>query len=297
MTVRLIWSEFVASQSRGLTVTLTIVAMLAFAGNSILCRVALRTTSIDPATFTAVRIASAALALWLVSPSVRPSQSGSVLSAVVLFVYAAAFSFAYVDLPAGIGALLLFGAVQITMIGWGFWKGERLTGLQWGGVLIAVIGLVVLLLANKPVEHFSLVSAALMLVAGAAWGMYSLRGRGVVDPLSATRANFLLTVPLAGALVGIFMPERLDTAGMAFAAASGAITSGAGYAIWYLVVPRLAATQAASVQLCVPAVAALFGFVLLGETMTVTQGIAAMAVIGGVAATLRKATTTAKKKP
>lgn len=288
MTLRSTWTDFVARDSPGITGTLTFVAMLAFAGNSILCRLALRTTSIDPATFTTVRIATAALALWLVSPSDRPRESGSGLSAIALFIYAAAFSFAYVELPTGLGALLLFGAVQFTMFGWGFWRGERLTALQAVGVLTALVGVVVLLLANTPLEPFSMASAGLMLTAGAAWGVYSLRGRGVANPLSATRANFLLAVPLAAALSAAFLPGRADTVGIALAAASGAVTSGAGYAIWYLVVPRVAAVQAASVQLCVPAVAALFGYVLMGETMTPTQWISAAAVLGGVAVTLRK---------
>jgi drug/metabolite transporter (DMT)-like permease len=278
----------VIRRERRWTAMLTGIAMIAFAGNSILCRLALRSTGMDPASFTAVRIGSAALALWLFVPRREGQRDGSWISAAALFVYAAAFSFAYVDMPTGIGALVLFGAVQLTMIGWGFWRGERLKLLQFVGVAAAVLGLVALLRPAGTSGRLSAVSVATMVAAGVAWGVYSLRGRGTSNPFAATRANFILAVPLAAALCAAFVPEHIELRGMALAAASGAITSGAGYMIWYSVLPRLRATQAATVQLCVPALAACFGFILLGETLTTTQWAAAATVLVGVSLTMRR---------
>ena len=270
------------------TAMLTAAAMLAFAGNSILCRLALRSTSIEPASFTAARIGSAALALWVFVPRNAGRHEGSWASALALFVYAVCFSFAYVEMAAGVGALVLFGAVQLTMIGWSLWQGERFNFLQLAGIATAILGLVMLLLPGVSTGPLSPVSIAMMLSAGVAWGVYSLRGRKITNPFEATRANFILAVPFAAVMFLASIPQALDLRGLALAAASGAITSAAGYMIWYSVLPRLTVAQASTVQLCVPAVAACLGFLLLGEALSMEQGIAAVAVFVGVSLTMRR---------
>lgn len=202
-----------AGRDRLWTVMLTAAAVLAFAGNSVLCRLALRSTGMDPASFTAVRIGSAALALWLFLPRAGGSREGSWGSALALFFYAAAFSFAYVEMPTGVGALVLFGAVQLTMIGWGLRQGERFNLLQIVGTLAAVAGLIVLLLPKAANGPLPAVSVSMMLTAGVAWGVYSLRARGTSNPFAATRGNFVLAVPFAAALCVAFIPEHLDGRG------------------------------------------------------------------------------------
>lgn len=270
--------------SRALTFSLTLLAMIAFAGNSLLCRVALRHTDIDPASFTSIRILSGALMLWLIL-RLRPGShaaSGSWPSAVALFAYAAGFSYAYVSLPAAAGALLLFGAVQATMIGYGLWAGERLGMRQWVGLFSAFGGLAVLLfpgLAAPPV-----LGSALMLGAGVAWGVYSLRGKGAGDPICATAGNFLRAAPLAAALSVATLPWiSPDSSGLCYAVASGALASGLGYAIWYTALRGLKASSAASVQLSVPIIAAVGGIVFLGEAISVRLLIASVAILGGIA--------------
>jgi drug/metabolite transporter (DMT)-like permease len=263
--------------------TLTSLAMLAFAGNSLLCRVALNHTSVDPATFTTVRLLSGALALWVIVRSrtgVR-RPAGSWGSALALFAYAAAFSFAYVQLSAASGALLLFGAVQATMILFGLCKGERLHGWQTVGLVAAIGGLVTLLWPG--ISAPAPLSAGLIL-AGIAWGAYSLRGKGAGDPLSATCGNFLRTVPLALLLIASSSPMiRADAKGIGFAIASGALTSGVGYAIWYSALRGLNATGAATVQLSVPVITAIGGSILLGESFTIRLLAASVAILGGIA--------------
>lgn len=268
--------------------SMTVLAMLAFAGNSLLCRLALKSAGIDPASFTAMRIVSGALVLWLIVLARTRSRAvgGSWISALALFAYAAAFSYAYVDLAAATGALLLFGAVQVTMIGSGLLAGERLHGSQQLGLLSALAGLVGLLLPGLAAP--SPRGAVLMLAAGAAWGVYSLRGRGAGDPLHATAGNFVRAVPLAGALFLLALQgSRMDTAGAAYAVASGALTSGVGYAIWYAALRGLKATSAAIVQLSVPVITAFGGVAMLGETVTPRLLFASAAVLGGVALVLR----------
>lgn len=269
-------------------VILTALAMLAFAGNSLLCRLALKHTSIDPASFTAIRLVSGAMMLFLiVKLRTRTAEGrGNWLSAFALFVYAAGFSFAYVSLPAATGALLLFGAVQVTMISHGFWKGERLSSLQLLGLLLAFGGMVGLLLPGLAAPP--LLGSVLMMGAGVAWGFYSLRGKGAGDPTGVTAGNFMRAAPMAVALTLLLLiqPERhasLDTAGFYYAFASGAVTSGIGYAIWYTALPALKATQAATVQLSVPVIAALGGIVFLGEAITLRLIVASIAVLGGIA--------------
>lgn len=263
---------------------LTAIAMLAFAGNSLLCRMALRHTTIDPASFTAIRIVSGAMMLWLIvrMRSARGSAAGSWLSALALFIYAAAFSFAYLSLTAATGALLLFGAVQATMIGFGLWNGERLRGRALAGLAAASSGLVGLLLPG--ISAPPLCGSAAMLAAGVAWGIYSLRGKGEGDPTRVTMGNFVRAVPLAAALGLAMLPSlRLDNAGVGYAIASGALTSGVGYAIWYTAVRGLKATGAAVVQLSVPVIAALGGVAFLGEAITLRFLIASAAILGGIA--------------
>jgi len=265
-------------------VVLTSLAMIAFAGNSLLCRAALKDTGIDAASFTTIRLLSGAVILWLVAQARRGTRSGggNWLSALALFAYAAGFSFAYVSLPAASGALLLFGAVQVTMIGHGIWAGERLVRLQLVGLLLALGGLVGLLLPGLSAPP--LFGSVLMLGAGVAWGVYSLRGKGAGDPTRVTAGNFLRALPIAAAL-SLFMLNRssLDHVGFWYAVASGALASGIGYAIWYTALPALKATNAATVQLSVPVIAALGGIVFLGETMTLRLVLASAAILGGIA--------------
>jgi len=263
---------------------LTSLTMVAFAGNSLLCRAALMHTGIDAASFTTIRLISGAMMLWLIVRIGRgtPVGRGSWLSAFALFVYAAGFSFAYVSLPASTGALLLFGAVQVTMIGHGIRTGERLLKLQMAGLVIALAGLVGLLLPGLSAPP--MFGSILMLVAGAAWGIYSLRGRGAGDPLRVTSGNFIRAVPFA-AVLSVLMAGRtsLDSAGFCYAIASGALTSGIGYSIWYTVLPALKAAKAATVQLSVPVIAGLGGVLLLGEPITLRLILASLAILGGIA--------------
>ncbi len=267
---------------------LTLITMLAFAGNSVLCRMALKHTTIDAATFTSIRLVSGAVVLWLIVRFLRKGRmgAGNWWSALALFVYAAGFSLAYVSLSAATGALLLFGSVQVTMIGRGIWQGERLARLQWLGLVMALSGLVGLMLPGLAAPP--LVGAALMVLAGAAWGVYSLRGKGAGDPTLVTAGNFWRAAVLALALSAVMQASTLlsaswDAEGLAYAVASGAVTSGLGYALWYSVLPALKATQAATIQLSVPVIAALGGVALLGEVMTEQFVSASLATLGGIA--------------
>ncbi len=263
---------------------LTTLAMLAFAGNSLLCRIALRDTAIDAASFTSIRLASGALMLVaiMIARGSRPWTGGTWHAALMLFAYAALFSFAYRQLTAATGALLLFGAVQMTMLGYALSNGERLRGLQWLGLLVALVGLIGLLLPGLAAPPFA--GAILMLGAGAAWGVYSLLGRGVSDPVGGTAGNFLRAVPFT-AVLSIAMAARadFDTAGMLYAVASGAITSALGYVLWYAALPAFKAASAATIQLSVPALAALGGVLLLGEPISLRLLMASVAILGGVA--------------
>jgi drug/metabolite transporter (DMT)-like permease len=207
---------------------------------------------------------------------------GNWISALALFLYAAAFSFAYVDVAAGTGALLLFGAVQTTMILWGLHKGEHLRAIQIVGLIVAVTGLVVLLFPGLSAPP--LIGSILMLGAGIAWGIYSLRGKAAKYPATVTAGNFARAVPFAAALSFIFVPWlHLDLAGVAYAIISGAITSGLGYVIWYSALPGLKASSAATVQLSVPLLTATGGILLLGEPLTLRYLLASVAILGGIA--------------
>jgi drug/metabolite transporter (DMT)-like permease len=271
--------------------------MIAFAGNSLLCRFALKETGIDAASFTFIRIFSGAVALWLIA-TIRRARSiaaihdrrnleGNWPSALALFVYAAAFSFAYVSISAGTGALLLFGAVQATMIFWGLRRGERLHFRQLIGLAVALSGLVMLLFPGLSAPPLS--GSILMLGAGVAWGIYSLRGKAAGDAIAATTGNFLRAVPFAAVLsVALFRWMHIDLAGVGYAILSGAIASGLGYIIWYTVLSdsmpvRLKSASAATVQLSVPVLAATGGILLLGEPITFRYIVASIAVLGGIA--------------
>jgi drug/metabolite transporter (DMT)-like permease len=267
---------------------LTLLAMIAFAANSLLCRAALKQTSIDAASFTFIRIFSGAVALWLIMKMRNTGwkEAGNWPSALALFAYAAGFSFAYNSLSAGTGALLLFGAVQATMILWGLRRGERLHAIQIVGLVVAVSGLVVLLFPGLSAPPLS--GSMLMLGAGVAWGIYSLRGKAARDAIAATTGNFLRAVPLATIVSIALLPSaRLDRAGIAYAVLSGSIASGLGYVIWYSVLSdsmpvRLGPTSAATVQLSVPLLAATGGILLLGEPITLRYALASVAVLGGI---------------
>jgi len=280
------------------TVALTAVAMLAFAANSLLCRLALQRQGIDPASFGSIRLVSGAITLALVLRfRAQPSSSSGRadwLAAAMLFAYVAFFSFAYLSLSAGTGALILFGAVQLTMLGAGLGSGERFGPVAWIGFVLAAGGLVYLVLPG--VAAPPLLGAVLMAVAGVAWGVYSLRGRGVPDPLAATGRNFVRAVPLALVLSLVFvMRAHADATGVALAMASGALTSGLGYVVWYAALARLSAMQAATVQLSVPLLAAFGGVLLLSEAITPRLAAASVAILGGIAIVLSQKSRKARR--
>lgn len=238
----------------------------------------------DAASFTTIRLVSGALTLWLLVRARRGIAvgGGNWLSALALFAYAAGFSFAYLSLPAASGALLLFGAVQATMIGHGVWSGERFRKLQLFGLVLALGGLAGLLLPGFSAPP--LAGSLLMLGSGVAWGIYSLRGKGQGDPTQVTAGNFLRAAPIAVALSVVMMNQvSVDAAGFWYALASGALTSAMGYAIWYMALPALKATSAATVQLSVPVIAALGGAAFLGEEITLRLLLASLAILGGIA--------------
>lgn len=270
--------------SRTWIFVLTVLAMLAFAANSVLCRLALKETGIDAASFTALRLASGALVLWLIVSlrSASGSTGGNWLSALALFGYAAQLSFSYISLPAGTGALLLFGAVQATMILWGWRRGERLNTRQFIGLLLALGGLAYLMFPGLSAPPLG--SALLMVAAGISWGVYSLRGRIATSPLQATAGNFLRAAMLGIALGLVALPRlHIDMAGMSYAIISGALASGMGYAVWYAALPGLKTASAATVQLSVPVIVALSGVVLLDEPVTFRLAAASIAILGGIA--------------
>ena len=270
--------------SHGATLMLTVLAMLAFAGNSLLCRFALKETAIDAASFTSLRLLSGAVTLWLIVYLRGGGRvtAGSWTSALALFAYAAAFSFAYISLPAAAGALLLFGAVQATMIGYGLWSGEHMSPRQWVGLVMALLGLVGLLSPGLSAPPLS--GALLMLGAGVAWGVYSLRGRGGGDATAVTAGNFVRAVPMALALSLLARPVlSVDVEGAWYAVVSGALASGVGYALWYRALPGLRPVSAATVQLSVPVIAALGGVMFLSEAPGVRLVLASLAILGGIA--------------
>ena len=267
------------------TAALTVLALIAFAGNSVFCRLALAGPIIDPASYTAVRLITGAVTLWIIA-ALRRKESfgksgGSWISASMLFLYAVTFSFAYISLSAGTGALILFAAVQITMIAVGLSTGERPEILEWLGLFIAISGLIYLVSPGTTAP--SILGSILMATAGIAWGIYSLRGRGASDPVGVTTDNFLRTVPLAIGVVLLWLPTLTITPmGFLWAALSGSITSGVGYVLWYAALPRLTATRAATVQIAVPVLEALAGVFVLSEAISLRLVISAVVILGGV---------------
>lgn len=261
----------------------TTIAMVAFASNSLLCRLALKETQIDAGTFTVVRLAAGALALWFIvmSRGGGPTRAGSMRSALILFSYAVTFSFAYVGLEAGTGALLLFGAAQATMIGYGLWSGERMSPMQLAGFAAAFSGLVFLVTPGSTAP--SSTHAGLMLLSGIAWGAYSLQGRGKGDSIRVNAGSFIRALPLAALLGALSLPVMsLDPLGTWYAALSGALTSGVGYVVWYAALKGHTPISGSAVQLTVPVIAAVGGLVLLGEPITVRLLVSSLAVLGGV---------------
>ncbi len=270
---------------------LTALAMLAFAANSIFCRMALGEESIDAASFTAIRLLSGAVTLGIIllyRDRGLKREKINLVSAFMLFVYAICFSFSYVELSTGTGALILFGTVQLTMILYGLLKGERPGYLAWAGIIFAAGGLVYLLMPSVSAPPFF--SAALMMVAGLAWGVYSLRGKGASNPVTTTGWNFIATMPLVLLTYLIFQADAsVSTKGVMLAVLSGALASGVGYAIWYSALPGLTPTRAATVQLSVPVIAALGGVIFMAEPVSVRLVVASVVVLGGVYMTIRPA--------
>ena len=266
---------------------LTLLTLVAFASNSILCRLALADRTIDAALFTAIRLVSGALLLVVADVARRRATAsesgGNWLSGALLFGYAAGFSFAYLQLSAGTGGLILFGTVQLTMIGWGIWKGERPSLIEWCGLILAQVGLVILV---APGLHApSPIGAILMAIAGISWGAYSLRGRHATDPGHATRLNFVWSVPFALVLLLCSSVAGLQASlkGVLLAVVSGAVTSAPAYMLWYLILPKLTAARAAISQLAVPAIVAIAGVLFLNESISFRLLAASALMLGGVA--------------
>lgn len=267
------------------TFVLTGLTLIAFAANSVLGRLALGGGTIDAASFTVIRLLSGAIMLALILVTVQrrknPAVGGRWSSACMLFLYAVSFSFAYITLHTGTGALILFGAVQITMILAGLLSGERLHGMEWTGVISAFAGFVYLVLPG--VTAPSLSGFLLMTLAGAAWGMYTLKGRGSSNPLADTAGNFARTVPLIVVLALIAARHmQLSPAGVIYAVLSGAVASGIGYTLWYTALAGLSATQAAVVQLLVPVIAAAGGVAFMSEAISLRLALSAVLILGGI---------------
>ena len=267
---------------------LTTLTMIAFAGNSLLCRMALKETAIDAATFTSVRLLSGAIMLWLMMRWQRQAAlaHGNWRSATALFIYAVTLSFAYRSIDTGAGALMLFGAVQATMLIAGFIAGERMTAMQSAGLVAALVGLVILV--SPGVEAPSVLDSVLMLASGIAWGVYSMFGRGQPNPAAATAGNFLRAAPLTVALSLLALPWlQLDGRGVLYAVLSGALTSALGYVLWYRVLQHMRAMTASTVQLSAPVIAVIAGILLLGEAVTRDLLLASVLILGGILLVLR----------
>lgn len=263
------------------------ISLLAFAANSIFCRLALTGGDIDPESFTAIRLFSGALFLLCLIRFRQPSTAlgGSWKGGLSLFLYAYLFSLAYLELGAGVGALILFGSVQITMFVCGWLRGEMLRLKVVLGMLVAFTGLLALLLPTNDAPP--LTSALIMMASGIAWGAYSLIGKGSENPLSDTTGNFVRSLPLMLAAWVLLSGEaHFTSAGLMYALGSGVLASGAGYSIWYAVVKRVSAQQAATLQLSVPVLASIGGVILLSEPMTWRMLLSSAIVIGGIAVAL-----------
>ena len=273
----------------------TIIALIAFAANSLFCRMALAEGYIDAWNFTVIRLLSGAACLAIImaiythnlkrkgtfNPAIL-SDKGSWRSSISLLIYALCFSIAYLELDTGTGALILFSAVQLTMIGWGIYQKEQLSVLQWCAFIVALGGFVYLMLPSAAVP--SLLGASLMALSGVAWGIYSIRGKVCVSPLRTTGFNFirsLVAIPIL-LLVGMSYLKNMTIEGVLLACASGAIASGIGYSVWYVAMPLLKSTQAAVVQLCVPVLAAIAGVLFLSEQVTMEFIVASSLILGAV---------------
>lgn len=270
-----------------MTAFLTALAMFAFAANSLLARLALAGPAIDASSYTVIRLVSGAVALglllgWRRGPGIKRDLPGNWVSALALFVYAIAFSLAYLRLGAAVGALILFAAVQCTMISWGTWRRDRPNARELAGLAIAFGAFAYLV--SPGIDMPDLPGSALMAVSGIAWGVYSLRGRGATDPLGDTAGNFIRSVAFCIPLAGIvLLDHQISARGVALALASGAVASGLGYVVWYGALPRLTATQGAIVQLTVPVIAAFAAVALLSESVTARLVLSTAFVLGGVA--------------
>jgi drug/metabolite transporter (DMT)-like permease len=264
---------------------LTATALVAFAANSVLCRIALREDTVDAATFSIIRVLSGAVMLLIATGrgqrQVMPI-AGSWTGAVVLTLYAVPFAFAYTELSAGTGALILFGCVQVTMLAAALRSGERPRAAQWVGAVLALAGLVSLVFPGLTAPPPS--AAFLMTIAGVAWGVYSLRGRVASNPLSQTTGNFVRAVPLVVVASVLVLPRaHVEARGVALSVASGALASGLGYVAWYAALRGLSSLQGAVVQLVVPLLAAAAGVVLLSETVSLRLVLSTVLVLGGIA--------------
>lgn len=300
------------------TILTTILALLAFAANSVLARLALETPDIDPGSFTTIRLISGAAMLLILVLILRPKQPlnteirypiktlyqqamlfevearGSWTSALMLFLYAACFSFAYVVLDTATGALILFGAVQITMILMSLFSGKKLHNSEWAGLILAFIGFIYLIYPN--LGSPTLYGFILMAIAGVAWGIYSVRGRDSLNPLLDTTFNFLRAVSFAGFFMILNLTHiSLNADGVYYAVISGAITSGIGYAIWYIALKNLQLTTAAVVQLSVPIIAAIGGVLFVNESLTLRLIIATLMILGGILLVILNQFSNAKK--
>lgn len=266
---------------------LTTITMIAFGANSIFGRVALEGDAIDPSSYSFIRLLSGAIMLAILvgvssGVSKKNLNHGNIISALCLFAYAAAFSFSYVNIETGVGALILFACVQAVMIGWALYKGDRPSLFEWIGIVIAFGAFI--WLVSPGLEAPDPIAATLMAISGIAWGAYSLRGKSSSDPLKATAGNFLLSVPMGLVLLFITISSSQVTVyGVILAIASGAITSGMGYALWYKVLPQLTSTRASIVQLTVPVVAGIGGLIFLSEPLTFRFVLASALILGGVA--------------
>ena len=272
------------------TAALILLALIAFASNSLLTRLALGSNRIDAATFTSIRLLSGALMLAVLVRARKANRTSSpgasLIGALALFAYAAPFSFAYLRIGAAVGALVLFGVVQLTMIGYGLYRGERLSATAWLGLACAVTGLGVL---NAPsASQPDPIGVAQMAVAGVAWGVYSLAGRTASDPVAANARSFMLSsVPAVVLAVVLRDAAVASNGGIVLATLSGAVTSGLGYAVWYRALPRISVMQAAVAQLSVPVIAALGAAALLEERLTIRLVVCGIAVLGGVGIVLK----------
>ena len=267
------------------TILLTGLALIAFAANSVLCRLALGTNAIDASSFTILRLLSGTVILLIIigvsRNAISTSSKGSWSASFMLFLYAITFSLAYISLDTGTGALILFGSVQITMILLSLFTGTRLHLTEWIGVAVAFTGFVYLILPG--VSTPPLVGLLLMTVAGVAWGIYTLKGRDSKSPLMDTAYNFLRTTPLVIVLTFITMSHSTyTTEGILLALLSGSITSGVGYTIWYIALGGLSSTQAAVLQLSVPVIAAFGGVIFVSEAITFRLSVSATLVLGGI---------------